>query len=388
MLPKRILKSQYFLYFGVMGIILPYFNLYCHHLGFSSYQIGAISAVRSVVLILLPVFWGFLADRYSARRPIYIMCNIAATLAWVGFLFTKEYTPILILSAVYGVFYAPIISFLEAFTLDVLGPKKTEYGRIRYWGSASFIGVTLVIGKLVDIWSLNIIIFLVLAGGVLQSMSAAFLPIGTTDVKPVFVSSLRKYLHWEVFLFLTCAFLMLASHGAYYGFFSIYLAQLGYGNLFIGVAWAVATAAEILVMICSGRLFGRFSVQIVLTSTFFIAFIRWSLLSISVSPLMIIGTQILHAATYGAFHIASLLYMDSLAPDDAKTVGQALNNAVTYGLGLMVGMYVSGWFYDTLGAANVFMLSGGTALAGGILFFSFRKYWPDPENPPGKRSKA
>jgi len=31
---KFVLGSQYFLYFGVMGIFLPYFNLYCYHLDF------------------------------------------------------------------------------------------------------------------------------------------------------------------------------------------------------------------------------------------------------------------------------------------------------------------------------------------------------------------
>ena len=37
---KFIIRSQYFIYFGVLGIFLPYFNLYCYHLGFSGLQIG------------------------------------------------------------------------------------------------------------------------------------------------------------------------------------------------------------------------------------------------------------------------------------------------------------------------------------------------------------
>ncbi|MBI5061913.1 MAG: MFS transporter, partial [Desulfatitalea sp.] len=49
---RGILAAQYFLYFGVMGIYLPFFNLYCYKLGFSGWQIGALSAARSVTLIL------------------------------------------------------------------------------------------------------------------------------------------------------------------------------------------------------------------------------------------------------------------------------------------------------------------------------------------------
>ena len=61
----------------------------------------------------------------------------------------------------------------------------------------------------------------------------------------------KSLLDRHVFVFLFCAFLMLVSHGAYYGFFSIHLETLGYSKTFIGVSWALASAAEILVMINS-----------------------------------------------------------------------------------------------------------------------------------------
>ena len=69
---KLIVGSQYFLYFGALGIFLPYFNLYCYHLGFSGFQIGALSALRTAATMLFPLFWGMLADRYLARKPIYM----------------------------------------------------------------------------------------------------------------------------------------------------------------------------------------------------------------------------------------------------------------------------------------------------------------------------
>jgi PPP family 3-phenylpropionic acid transporter len=56
----------------------------------------------------------------------------------------------------------------------------------------------------------------------------------------------------------------------------------------------------------------------------------------------ILASQTLHAITYGAFHMAGILYMDHLSPASDKTLGQAINNAVTYGLGLTVGFFISG----------------------------------------------
>ena len=165
---------------------------------------------------------------------------------------------------------------------------------------------------------------------------------------------------------------MLVSHGAYYGFFSIHLENLGYGSTFIGLAWAVAVISEILVMVQSKEIFKRFSLENVLVFSFIMAAFRWFTLFFTTSPVIILLIQITHAITYGTFHIASILYIDSLSPDEAKTLGQAVNNAVTYGLGLMVGFFISGLFFESLGSFMLFFISGFIALGGGLLFKGFQ----------------
>ena len=111
---KRIIGAQYFLYFGVLGAFLPFFNLYCYHIGLSGFQIGVLSALRSATLVLFALLWGMLADRFAARRPIYIGCSVAAAGVWALFLLTEQFLPMLIITVFYGVFFSPVISFLEA----------------------------------------------------------------------------------------------------------------------------------------------------------------------------------------------------------------------------------------------------------------------------------
>ena len=165
---------------------------------------------------------------------------------------------------------------------------------------------------------------------------------------------------------------MLVSHGAYYGFFSIHLENLGYGSTFIGIAWALASTAEILVMIESDKIFSRFSLENVIFFSFLVAAIRWVILFFAESVAVIMLSQILHAITYGTFHMASILYIDRLAPAEAKTLGQAVNNATTYGLGLMVGFMITGYVYETTGSFALFLMSSLVALAGGLLFQSYQ----------------
>ena len=70
--------------------------------------------------------------------------------------------------------------------------------------------------------------------------------------------------------------------------------------------------------------------------------------------------------------MASVLRIDELMPPEAKTLGQAANNAVTYGLGMMAGFFGSGVLYEALGGFALFDLSGLTAAAGGGVLVLFR----------------
>ena len=367
---KTTIRVQYFLYFGVMGIFLPYFNLYCLKIGFSGFQIGSLSAVRSIVLIIFAIFWSILADRRSKRRPIFILCSVISTGLWALFSLTTDFYLMLAITIAYGAFYAPLISFLEAFAMDVLGKTKNRYGQTRAWGSVAFIAVVLSLGTLIDHYSVSIIIGLILVLSFAQSVAALAMPRIDTGRQAHAQGATRLFTKQTV-IFLICAFLMLVSHGAYYGFFSIHLAQLGYDGSVIGICWALASAAEVVLMINSAHLFARFSFKRVLAFSFFVAALRWGVLYTAQSSTAILASQLLHAITYGAFHMAGILYMDQLAPATAKTLGQALNNAVTYGLGLTIGFFVSGMLYEVFGSQPLFLFSTVTALAGGIIFSGF-----------------
>jgi MFS transporter, PPP family, 3-phenylpropionic acid transporter len=365
---RIILRSQYFVYFGILGLYLPYFNLYCYHLGFSGAQIGYLAGLRSATLVLFPFVWGALADRFLKRKFIYLLCNAAACAAWAGYLMTTAFVPMLLIAVVYGIFYAPLIAFLEAYAMDLLGEDKKAYGRIRVWGSMSFILIVTALGPLIDRYGVAVIVPMILAGSLLQTLFATALPAGPATGKP-HAAAAGIRIDWpRVLVFLGCGFLMLVSHGTYYGFFSIHLENLGLSPTFIGVAWAVAVLGEILVMLNSRRLFRWASLEAVLQASFFLAALRWLLLAIFQNPIVILASQILHAFSYGTFHMASILYMDRLTPGPAKTFGQAANNAVTYGLGLMVGFMVNGALFDIWGARDLFLGSSLLALGGGALF--------------------
>jgi len=370
---KIAIRVQYFFYFGAMGVFLPYFNLYCLEIGLSGFQIGTLSALRAAVLIVFSLLWGHLADRRGIRRPIYILCSFTSAALWALFLLTTDFGFMVAITLIYGAFYAPIIAFLEAFAMDVLGNTRHRYGQTRAWGSIAFIAVVLVIGQLIDRYAIGFIILAALCIQAIQAIAAITMP-KTGQHRLMESHDTGSLLSGRTAIFLASAFLMLVSHGAYYAFFSIHLAQLGHGGVFIGLCWALASIAEVIVMILSHRLFARLSVIRVLTISFGVAVLRWVILYTAQSSALIMASQLLHAVTYGTFHMAGIIYMDQLAPAADKTLGQALNNAVTYGLGLTVGFFVSGALYSQGNTAPLFLFSATTALLGGALFFGYHQY--------------
>ncbi len=374
---RLIISSQYFLYFGLLGIYLPYFNLYCFHIEFSGIQIGVLSAIRSVAVIFFPLLWGIIADRFQVRRQIFILCSIISTFIWSFFLLTQNFLWMAVITIFYAIFYAPIISFLEAFTMDMLGGEKKGYGRIRAWGSISFIIMVILVGRAIDRYSVGIILILILAGSTGQCITALRIPTGRTNSD--FRSSrdrLRNFLKPKVAGFLFCAFFMLVSHGAYYGFFSIHLEQLGYNKTFIGLCWALGVIAEILVMLRSPQLFKAFSLENVLVFSFIAAVLRWLTLYFFSNPAVILSSQLAHAITYGTFHMASILYIDQMSPEGSKTFGQAVNNALTYGLGLTVGFLINGYVYEHMDTFFLFLISALFAFLAGLMFLIVRRYYP------------
>ena len=364
---KFILGSHYFVYFGTLGIFLPYFNLFCHHLGFSGMQIGILSTVKTAGVAVFPILWAMAADKLNARKSILVFCSLASALVWSLFFFSREFLPILIILAVHSIFFSPLIAFIEAFAMDILGAEKKKYGASRVWGSIAFILMAVGFGRILSETTTDLVVPLILVGSFLQFALTFGMPKGKQKMRRTpSHGDVKRFFSLNTTLFLVAAFCMLVSHGAYYGFFSIYLEGMGHSTGFTGLAWGLASLAEIGVMAGSDRIFRHFKIKSVLVFSFAAAAIRWSLLFFASSAVVILFSQLLHAFSYGAFHVSSILAIERLSPEGGKTVGQAVNNAVTYGAGMMVGFFLSGLFYDVW-KGYLFLASAGIAVAGGAL---------------------
>jgi PPP family 3-phenylpropionic acid transporter len=102
--------------------------------------------------------------------------------------------------------------------------------------------------------------------------------------------------------------------------------------------------------------------------SFSAAIVRFILIGWGVDYLiLLLIAQVLHAATFGAYHAASVGLVHEFFQGRHQSKGQALFGSLTYGAGGMLGGLASGPIWQHYGASVLYSCSAGVALLGLLL---------------------
>jgi PPP family 3-phenylpropionic acid transporter len=368
MLPYWRLSAYYFFYFAFIGAFSPYFSLYLKSLQFSAWDIGVLMSLMQVMRLLAPNLWGWLADRLGAKTPIVRAAAFMSLAGFSSFFFTQSFAGFFLGMALLAFFWSASLPLVEALTFSHLGGQASRYGAIRVWGSVGFVIAVLGLGWLLDRLPLAAMLWVALAllGGILAC--ALLLPDkreerDAADRQPIGDILRRR----EVKALFAACFFMSAAHGALYVFYSIYLVDQGYSKSLVGLLWTLGVVAEIVVFMVMPRLLQAFTLRAILLFSFGCAVVRFLMIGWGVEWLwLIVLAQLLHAATFGAFHAASIAAVNRWFAGRHQARGQALYGSISFGAGGMLGGLVSGWTWDAIGPSLTYSLGAAFALAGMI----------------------
>ena len=356
-------------YFAGVGVLAPYFPLYLEHRGLTAAQIGIVMAVAQGMRIFGPTAWGWLADHTTERVRILRFTSVAAAICFVPVLFPGGFGFVLLTMFAVHFFMTGQIPVAEAMTAARLrgDPQAaTRYGRLRAWGSISFVVVVLATGVLLDRAGVGLQPWLVLAFLAATALAARVVREAPHSPQGSSAVSLRALAaEPRVRWFFLSVLLMIFAHGALYTYFSLHLAALGYSKSAIGVFWVVGVVVEIGFFFSQGRLFARFDPFGLLAASFALAALRFALIAefAHVIVLLVIA-QALHAASFAVHHSASILTIQRWFHGSATTRGQALYVSVGYGIGGTAGSLLAAWLWTEFGASAAFLSSSAAALAG------------------------
>lgn len=379
-IPYWRLSGFYFFYFAVVGTLIPFWGIYLKSLGYSSQDVGIISAIILATRIVAPNFWGWLADHTQQRLRIIRLGSLAASIVFAGILLDQRYWWLVLVVSCYTFFWHAVLPQFEVITLGYLGNNYHRYSQIRLWGSLGFTAAVVGLGLVFDVISIHFLPLFILTFLILIWLSSLTLKDvsekKTEGQRPRFVSLVFQPV---ILCFLASSFLLQLSHGPYYTFYTLYLVEnYGYTRTATGLLWAVGVLAEVAIFIVMHKLLHRFSLRALMLFSLLVTSLRWLLIAYGADSLAILlFAQLLHACSFGVAHAVSIELVRTHFKGANQGQAQAMYSSFSFGAGGAAGALIGGLLWD-YSAATTFLLAAISVFVAFVLCY----FWLHPVHQP------
>jgi MFS transporter, PPP family, 3-phenylpropionic acid transporter len=370
------LAAFYFAQFVLVGIALPYWPVWLQSRGMGPVEIAIIlSTGRWASVFTTPVV-ATLADRRGESKILLIVLTSAVLAAYTGNHFAHGFWPLFAIAICTAVSLSPVMPVVESLTMGHAVRGQVDYGRVRLWGSISFMLATFAGGALLERWRADVILWAVIVSAAATIIVAACLP----DTRSELVARRRgAFGHLArspvLLLFIATVAFLASSHAALYAFGTIYWRQAGLGSGFIGVLWAEGVVAEILLFAFGGAFMRRIRPADALLLAAAGGILRWIVLAATTEPAALIAVQWLHALTFGAAHLGGMAFIVQAAPAGFSATVQSLYATFGMGAASALAILLVGPLYARYGGPGAYHAMVALSLAGGVAALVLRRVW-------------
>jgi PPP family 3-phenylpropionic acid transporter len=350
------------------GVYLPFFPLWLQSKALSPTMIGIIVALTIVVRVLATAPLLGLTDRGVSARDLLVSFYLVQVVGYGILAFTDNGVVIAVLVAAISIGQSAVIPANDLVTtVEVQRQAHLDYGRIRVYGSVSFLVASVLAGTLVEQFGIPIVVWalaLIPLAGILATCLA--LPQRNPDQhahRPDTAGIGRAALRPVLYVVMIGAALIQGSHGALNTFSSIYWQSEGFPDAVIGTLWAIGVVAEILVFFFLGRFVGRGSDGLVLIAVGgAAAMVRFTAMAFHPGLAATFVLQAMHGLSFGASHLGAIAALTALAPSRVRGLAQGLYGSVS-ALIMVASTVLSGFVYRAAGSF-VFAAMAPLAVAG------------------------
>ena len=355
--PKIALQSDvrllYAAQFVAIGAYLPFMPVWLAGRGLSAGEIGVALTLPMLARTFVAPGVALTVDRYGDRRGPLAGLAALAGIATLALFLLNGFAAILAGFAALALFWCALMPLTEASAIAAARAGRGDYGRMRLWGSASFIAANLGAGLLVDEIAPGAAIVLVAAAFLLSGLFALRLPRddaeGLPDGSDRLTLATGRTLLGATFLGpIVLAGLLQSSHAVLYGFGTLHWQSLGYSNTIIGSLWALGVIAEIILFAYSARSLRWLRPTGLLALAAAAGAIRWTAMAFDPPLAVQFVLQLLHAFTFAAVHLAGVTLIANNAPRRLAGTAQSVLFAVS-SLIMAGTMPLAGALYGAVG---------------------------------------
>jgi PPP family 3-phenylpropionic acid transporter len=383
-------------FFGALflayGVVVPYFPVWLHARGLDPFQISTITAAPLFLRTLVTPSIGLLADRLGDYRIVILGLAMGAFTMILGLGLVSGYLPILVLGVAFLMMNGTMVPLIETVAVRGVRSDGLDYGRMRLWGSMTFIVANFLGGLAIEafgggvaLWMIGVAVLLTIGAGYALPRASGTTPIperGRIDWRS---SAPARLLGSRLFvLFLIAIGCIHGAHATFYTFGALYWQSQGLPAAWVGALWAIGVFAEVLVFAFSAPIARRFGPLQLIAAGAAASVLRWTAMAFDPPLYVLVPLQVLHALTYGATHLGAILFITRAVPHTAMGTAQAFYSTIAAGLLLGVVGLVSGALYGGVGGLVFLVPAFVSAIGLGAAVLLLRDWsgaplWPEPE---------
>ena len=363
----------------VTAVIAPYLSIMIRGLGYSPLWVGILLGVYEGAAIAGPMLAGYWADKTGNYRPALVVSCVLPVL--VAFPLVRLVHPavsaVLLAMLAFGI--RSTISLLDAVTTIQIG-RSGNYGRIRVWGSISFIFVTLCLqwnpflkpnsAGNIGLW---LMITAVVSAVPVLLLPGAFLRSSPKhDIGGVVEGKTIPILSVYVLGGFSMIFLSRIAMTSIYTYFPLYMIETVRWDA-VGAMFAVATASEVPLMLVSVALIRRFGSLPLLALSAMGICVRLLILAFLPFKPCIVISMMLHSLCFGVYHPAAVDFISGIFPANRRGTGMSVYLIVGSGLPSLISNMAGGAVVQAAGYRPLFALYAVVAAAAALIYRAMRR---------------
>jgi PPP family 3-phenylpropionic acid transporter len=375
------LAFAYVAVFFWMGAYLPYWPVWLAHRGMSPTEVGILLGVGPWTRVIASPLAGRWADRTGRADRLATALSVLCVVGMASFALASGFWGLLLIMIAVGLVHAPLVPLIDGLTIAAEAEGRLRYGRVRLWGSASFIAASWVGGELLELHGEAIVLWILVGATAVIAVSSALLPTGTRNAvssapsvtsepsvsssppaKPEPPQASFSARSWPFVGFLVVTALLHAGHAVLYAFGTEHWRAHGLDASTAGLLWAESVLAEIVLFAYAARVDRWLSPRSLWLLAGATGAVRWAVLGSTVALPWLVATQALHAFTYGALHLGAMAYIRQRVPAGSRARATTLYSAAATGLALGIALPLAGELYDRMAGGAYWAMAGISAL--------------------------
>lgn len=323
----------------------------------SGVQIGAAYSALAIATMISPFFVGMVADRFFAAQKIMGVLHLAGgVLLYLATTITGN-TAFYWVILLYSLLYMPTIALSNSIAFQQMTDPGKQFPWIRVFGTLGWILAGFLIGNLgieKTESTFQMAAISSLALGVISFALPNTPPKGKSTESAIGIEALVLFKEKPYLIFFIAAILVCIPLSFYYGFANLFLNEAGVENA--AGKMILGQVSEAIFILAIPFLFNNIGVKNMLLlgmTAWILRYVCFAFGNVDTGMWMLYAGIILHGICYDFFFVTGYMYTEKKAGEKIKNAAQGLFTFATYGVGMFIGTWFSGFTTDYYTAENV-----------------------------------